>query len=131
MKIARIIARLNVGGPARHVVWLTRGLQDEEFQSILLTGTVPEGEQDMSWFAEENGVAPRYIPEMSRELSPKDAVSLWKIYQEFRREKPDIIHTDLENSNRQTATGQICPHFSRSRFSQLLQPAKNQNIFVD
>jgi hypothetical protein len=31
-------------------------LQDEHFQSVLLTGTVPEGEEDMSWFAAENGV---------------------------------------------------------------------------
>jgi glycosyltransferase involved in cell wall biosynthesis len=93
MKIVRIIARLNVGGPARHVVWLTRALQNERFQTDLLTGTVPDGEEDMSWFARENGVEPVYIEEMSRELSIKDAVSLWKIYREIRRRKPDIIHT--------------------------------------
>ena len=29
MKILRIIARLNVGGPARHVVWLTQALQGD------------------------------------------------------------------------------------------------------
>lgn len=93
MKIVRIIARLNVGGPARHVVWLTKELQTEEFQSILLTGTVPEGEEDMSYFAAANGVEPVYIPEMSRELSAKDIVSLWKVYRRITREKPDIIHT--------------------------------------
>lgn len=93
MKIARIIARLNVGGPARHVVWLARELQTDDFQTVLLTGTVPAGEEDMSWFAEANGVEPIFIPEMSRELSPKDAVSLWKIYREFQRAKPDIVHT--------------------------------------
>ena len=27
MKIVRIIARLNVGGPARHVAWLEAGLR--------------------------------------------------------------------------------------------------------
>lgn len=93
IKIVRIIARLNVGGPARHVVWLTKALQDGEFQSVLLAGTVPEGEEDMSYFAAENGVEPVFIEEMSRELSPKDVVSLWKIYRRIRREKPDIIHT--------------------------------------
>ena len=93
MKIVRIIARLNVGGPARHVVWLTKELQNDEFQSVLLTGTVPASEEDMSYFAAENAVAPIYIPEMSRELSPKDIVSLWKVYRQIKREKPDIIHT--------------------------------------
>ena len=93
MKIVRIIARLNVGGPARHVVWLTKELQSSEFKSVLLAGRVPEGEEDMSYFAVENGVEPIYIDEMSRELSLKDAVSLWKIYRRLRLEKPDIIHT--------------------------------------
>lgn len=93
MKIVRIIARLNVGGPARHVVWLNQALQDNEFESVLLTGTVPEGEEDMSYFAEANDVQPIFIEQMSRELSPKDIISLWKIYREIVREKPDIIHT--------------------------------------
>jgi glycosyltransferase involved in cell wall biosynthesis len=93
MKIFRLIARLNVGGPARHVVWLTKFLQNEEFQSILATGTVPEGEEDMSYFATQNGVEPLFIPEMSRELSPKDIISLWKVFKQIWREKPQIIHT--------------------------------------
>lgn len=93
MKIVRIIARLNVGGPARHVVWLTKELNDAEFQTVLLAGTVPEGEQDMSFFAAEHDVNAVFIPEMSRELSPKDIVSLWKVYRRIVKEKPDVIHT--------------------------------------
>ncbi len=93
MKIVRIIARLNVGGPARHVVWLTKELQNEEFQSVLLAGTVPAGEEDMSYFAVENNVEPIFIEHMSRELSPKDVVSLWKVYRQIKLEKPDVIHT--------------------------------------
>lgn len=93
MKIVRIIARLNVGGPARHVVWLTNALQNDEYNSLLLTGRVPEGEEDMSYFAVQHGVAPKFISEMSRELSAKDVISLWKVFKELWHEKPDIIHT--------------------------------------
>ena len=93
MKIVRIIARLNVGGPARHVTWLTRELQDDEFQSVLVAGTVPEGEQDMGYFAAEQGVRPVFIKEMSRELSMRDAVSFLKILRLLFREKPDVVHT--------------------------------------
>ncbi|MDW8305145.1 MAG: glycosyltransferase [Acidobacteriota bacterium] len=93
MKVVRIIARLNVGGPTRHVVWLTKELQDQGFQSILVTGTVPEGEEDMSYFAFENGVKPIFIPEMSREISLKDFISFVKICRILFREKPDLIHT--------------------------------------
>ncbi len=36
--VMRIIARLNVGGQAIHTVFLTEGLQDRTFHSILVTG---------------------------------------------------------------------------------------------
>jgi glycosyltransferase involved in cell wall biosynthesis len=93
MKIVRVIARLNVGGPAKHVVWLSRGLQTAECESLLVTGTVPPGEDDMGYFATEMGVTPVFVPEMSREISVKDALTIWKLYQLFRRERPDIVHT--------------------------------------
>jgi glycosyltransferase involved in cell wall biosynthesis len=93
MKIVRVIARLNVGGPAKHVVWLTKGLSGPQFQSLLVAGTVPAGEDDMGYFATEMGIVPIFVSEMSREISAKDAVTVWKLYRLFRREQPDIIHT--------------------------------------
>ena len=93
MKIVRVIARLNVGGPAKHVVWLTRGLQAPEYKSLLVAGTVPPEEDDMGYFATEMGVAPIFIPEMSREISPKDALTIWKLYKLLLRERPDVVHT--------------------------------------
>src|SRR5829696_1355559 len=93
MKILRIIARLNVGGPARHVVWLTERLNDGEFESVLVAGTVPKGEESMNYIAAEHGVEPIFIEEMSRELSAKDVISLIKVYREIRRQRPDVIHT--------------------------------------
>jgi len=92
-KIIRIIARLNVGGPAKHVVWLTSGLKDSGFDTLLVTGKVPEGEEDMSYFAAEMGVIPHYFSEMSREISLNDAVTVWKLFRLFLRERPDIVHT--------------------------------------
>jgi glycosyltransferase involved in cell wall biosynthesis len=93
MKILRVIARLNVGGPAKHVVWLTAGLRGSDWDSLLVAGTVPAGEEDMSYFAAEHNVEPMLIPQMSREISFKDALTAWKIYRLFCREAPDIVHT--------------------------------------
>lgn len=93
MKILRLIARLNVGGPARHVIWLTRALEVDEFQSVLVAGSVPAGEEDMSYFAAENAVEPFYIRSMSRELSFADLTSLVRIYRKISAERPEIVHT--------------------------------------
>jgi hypothetical protein len=93
MKIVRVIARLNVGGPAKHVVWLTSGLRGTDCESLLVAGTVPDGEEDMSYFAAEHSVEPILIAEMSREVSLKDALTTWKLYRLFCRERPDIVHT--------------------------------------
>lgn len=92
-KVIRIIARLNVGGPAKHVVWLTSGLRDAGYESLLVAGSVPDGEEDMSYFADQMGVRPHYIPEMSREISWKDGVTVKKLYRLLRQVKPDIVHT--------------------------------------
>src|SRR6185437_12946527 len=92
-KVVRIIARLNVGGPAKHVVWLTSGLEEAGYRSLLIAGSVPEGEEDMGYFAEQSSVTPIYIAEMSREISLKDVVTTWKLFRLLLRERPDIVHT--------------------------------------
>lgn len=93
MKILRIIARLNVGGPARHVVWLTEGLRAKGYDTMLVTGVVPPGEDDMAYFARSAGVTPHVIPQMSREISLRDALASWKLFRLMLRERPDLVHT--------------------------------------
>ncbi len=92
-KILRIIARLNVGGPARHVVWLADGMKSAGYDTLLVAGVVPPGEDDMGYVAAEAGIAPVFIPDMSREISLKDALTTWKLFRLMRRERPAIVHT--------------------------------------
>ena len=49
VSVLRVIARLNVGGPARHVVWLNEALAAKGFETLLVTGTVPAGEDDIGF----------------------------------------------------------------------------------
>jgi glycosyltransferase involved in cell wall biosynthesis len=109
MKIVRVIARLNVGGPAKHVVWLSK-LQTPNWESLLVAGTVPPGEDDMGYFAGELGVTPVFVPEMSREISVNDVLTVWKLYQLFRRECPDIVHTHTAKAG---TVGRVAGFFYR------------------
>jgi glycosyltransferase involved in cell wall biosynthesis len=94
MKVVRIIARLNIGGPAIHVVLLTRGLRQRGHESHLLAGPVPDNEGDMEYFAALYDVPVTHISELVRPLSPwNDLLAFCKIYRFLRREKPDIVHT--------------------------------------
>lgn len=93
VRVLRVIARLNVGGPARHVVWLNQALASKGFETLLITGTVPIGEDDMSAFAIARGVTPVVIPSMSRELSPRDFSTIWRLWRLMVRFRPDIVHT--------------------------------------
>ena len=93
IRVVRVIDRLNIGGPAKHVIWLTTGLDANEFDATLITGTVPRGEGDMGYFADASGVTPVVINEMSRELGPRDIVVIAKLVRQFLKLKPQIIHT--------------------------------------
>ena len=91
--MVRIIARLNVGGPAQHVTWLSAGLREAGWASLLICGVLPSGEQDMAGFARARGVVPLVVPQLSRALSPRDLVVVWKLFCVLRRLRPDVVHT--------------------------------------
>ncbi|MFN0123616.1 MAG: glycosyltransferase [Blastocatellia bacterium] len=91
--MVRIIDRLNIGGPAKHVTWLTAGMEKAGFETTLVTGVVPPGEGDMGWFARAAGIEPVVIQEMSRELGPRDALVIWKLVRLLFRLRPQVIHT--------------------------------------
>ena len=94
MKVLRVIARLNVGGPALHVAYLTAGLADHGYDTTLVAGTVGRGEESMAFIADAKGVRVEVIDELARSISPlRDARAVWKLAQLIRRERPTILHT--------------------------------------
>ena len=94
IRVMRIIARLNVGGPALHVTLLTERLGPPDFESTLVCGRIGPGEGDMAYLAEERGISPVIVPELGRALHPlRDLVTLFKLWRLMRRLKPDVVHT--------------------------------------
>lgn len=93
LRIIRIIDRLNIGGPAKHVTWLSAGLDPAAFETSLIAGIVSPQEGDMTDFARQAEVALTIIPEMGRELGWRDAVVIGKLLRLLWQQKPDIVHT--------------------------------------
>ena len=94
IRVLRVIARLNVGGPSLHVSYLSEGLADRGYATTLAAGTISEGEASMAFVAEQRGVAIESIPGLQRELSPRaDAAVMMRLREIIRRDRPHILHT--------------------------------------
>jgi glycosyltransferase involved in cell wall biosynthesis len=93
LRIAIVIARLNVGGPATHVIELAAGLPRDRFSVRLFAGREGRGEAGMQYLAEEKGIRPEAVPELSPHLGPADALAFLRLVRIFREWKPDVVHT--------------------------------------
>ena len=93
IRVMRIIARMNMGGPAVQVSGLMRGLNGIEFDHRLYTGFCTSDEADYLALVATDVKAVR-IEGLGRRVSlsgdVRAFISLIKVIREF---KPDIIHT--------------------------------------
>ncbi|CEP67179.1 Glycosyl transferase, family 1 [Moorella glycerini] len=94
-RVARVITRLNIGGPAIHTTHLTERLNNDGlFDSMLVCGSLAAGEGGMEDFARQHGVEPFHISELGREISLFDDLkALRKLYRLFRLYRPVIVHS--------------------------------------
>ena len=94
IRMLRIIARLNIGGPAIHTILLTRSMQTLGYETLLVTGCVGPGEADMIYLAEAQGVRPIIIPQLRRRLQPgDDLVAFFRILHVLFKFRPQVIET--------------------------------------
>jgi glycosyltransferase involved in cell wall biosynthesis len=94
IRICRVIARLNGGGPAVHLLHLARALDPERFVQVTVGGRVSPGEVDLTPDARLAGLQVATIPSLGRELHPiADAVTIARLVAFFRKWRPDIVET--------------------------------------
>jgi glycosyltransferase involved in cell wall biosynthesis len=111
IRVARVIARLNIGGPAQHVIHLTARLPRDRFESVLLAGREAPSEGNMLDLAARWGVQPIEVPGLGRRLSPTDdARSLAFLVRFFRRFRPHVVHTHTAKAG---AIGRLAARLTR------------------
>ena len=93
IRVMRIIARMNVGGPAVQVSGLMRGLHATEFDHRLYTGFCADDEADYLDTVATDVTALR-IEGFGRRVSLKgDLRAFFSLVKEIRSFKPHVIHT--------------------------------------
>jgi glycosyltransferase involved in cell wall biosynthesis len=93
VKVIRIVARLNIGGPARHVTMLSRDLVPAGFDTLLVHGSLAHGEAPLDCALGEH-VRTLQIPELGREVRLfHDFAALIRLMRLVFAEQPDIVHT--------------------------------------
>lgn len=94
VRVLRVIARLNIGGPAKHVALLTKRLDPTVYDTTLVCGKISPEEGDMGYYAEQMGVQPIVLAGLRRNISIlDDVVVLWRMYRLMRQLRPHIVHT--------------------------------------
>jgi glycosyltransferase involved in cell wall biosynthesis len=93
VKVLRIITRMNVGGPALHVLLLSDGLARRGYETLLAAGTCDEAEGDLPLSIPPEQIV-LAVENLARSISPGlDLKAAWKLYGLIRRERPAIVHT--------------------------------------
>jgi trehalose utilization protein len=97
-KVMRIIARMNIGGPAIHTALLTARLDRRKWQSLLVTGVESPGEGNMLELMGDtlgaNTFRPKILPGLGREIAPlNDIKTVRQVVALMKLMRPHIVHT--------------------------------------
>ena len=105
MRIIHVIARLNVGGAALHVLQLAHEQARRGHDVVVVAGTLAAGEESMEYVADELGVRLLRLPVLQRELSPRaDSAAILALRRMIRSRRPDVLHTHTAKAG---ATGRL------------------------
>ena len=98
IRLLRIVTRLNVGGHARAIHELWRGLDPSRYDHRILTGELGVDEADFLAGAGSDMPVVR-IPGLRRDVLPRaDASAFRSIRREMQRFEPHILHTHLSKA---------------------------------
>jgi glycosyltransferase involved in cell wall biosynthesis len=94
IRVMRVIARLNVGGPAVYATLLTEGLDPARYESLLVAGTEAEAEGNYLELRRQRLEGLRVLPALGRDIrGAADVRALAGLVRLMRRVRPHVVHT--------------------------------------
>ncbi|MGV3517096.1 glycosyltransferase [Luteitalea sp.] len=94
IRVLRVLARMNVGGPAIHATLLSKGLDAARYETLLVTGAEGEGEGNHLELHGQDLPNLVTIPDLGREIrGVQDVRSLAALLRVIRRFRPHLVHT--------------------------------------
>jgi glycosyltransferase involved in cell wall biosynthesis len=93
VRVVRVIARLNIGGPSIQAITLTKGLEPFGYRTALVRGREGEREGSMDDLADELGVEPVLVSSLRRDPGWHDLRALISLVGIMWRKRPQIVHT--------------------------------------
>lgn len=95
LRVLRVIARLNMGGPAKHVGLLSgKRMEKLGYDTLLVHGSLGTGEEALTEVAKAEGATMRFVSELAPPIRPaSDAMALRRLIGIVRSFRPDVIHT--------------------------------------
>jgi glycosyltransferase involved in cell wall biosynthesis len=93
VRLVRVIARLNIGGPSIQAITLTKRLDELGYATTLVRGSEGPREGNMDHLAHELGVKPVRVSSLQRNPGLHDLRALVSLIRIMRRERPQIVHT--------------------------------------
>jgi glycosyltransferase involved in cell wall biosynthesis len=118
VRVMRVIARLNIGGPAIQAITLTQRLDALGYDTTLVRGSESASEGTMDHLAAEQGVHPIRVAALRRDPGLHDLVALIGLMRIIRRERPQIVHTHSAKAG------------TLGRVAALLVPARRRPVLV-
>jgi glycosyltransferase involved in cell wall biosynthesis len=118
VRVVRMIARLNIGGPAIQAISLTRLLQPLGYDTTLVHGSEGPDEGSMNYLAEQLGVLPLWVPTLRRDPGVNDLRALLRLVRIVARERPRIVHTHAAKAG------------TLGRLAALLAPGRKERVLV-
>ncbi|MDX6676987.1 MAG: hypothetical protein QOE31_1039 [Solirubrobacteraceae bacterium] len=89
----RIIARLNIGGPAIQAITLTQRLRERGYATRLVRGSESADEGSMDDLAVALGVPTTLVARLRRDPGAGDLASVVALARLLRRDRPQLVHT--------------------------------------